>query len=102
MTLGTSQKKYLRGLGHQLKPLLMVGDSGLSDSVLAEFESTLAHHELIKVRVRVEDRTSRDTIIAQLCTNHATTLIQRTGNVALLYRANPQKPATKRIRLPSK
>ena len=102
MTLGTSQKKYLRGLGHQLKPLLMVGDSGLSDSVLAEFESTLAHHELIKVRVRVDDRTSRDAIIAQLCTNHATTLIQRTGNVALLYRANPQKPATKRIRLPSK
>ena len=102
MKLGAPQKKHLRGLGHQLKPLLMIGDAGLSDSVLAEYESTLAHHELIKVSVRVENRASRDEIIARLCNNHASTLVQRIGNVALLYRANPKKPATKRIRLPSK
>ena len=36
MNPGESQKKYLRGLGHQLKPLLMVGDAGLSDTVLAD------------------------------------------------------------------
>ncbi len=102
MKLGESQKKYLRGLGHQLKPLLMIGDAGLSDSVLAEFESTLAHHELIKVRVRVGNRASRDELISRLCSDHAATLIQRIGNVALLYRENPTRPATKRIRIPSK
>jgi RNA-binding protein len=102
MKLGESQKKFLRGLGHHLKPLLMVGEAGLSDAVLAEFESTLAHHELIKVRVRVGNRASRDDIISRLCTDHAATLIQRIGNVALLYRENPKKPATNRIRIPSK
>jgi RNA-binding protein len=102
MKLGESQKKYLRGLGHELKPLIMVGDAGLSDSVVAEFESTITHHELIKVSVRAGGRESRDEIITRLCTDHAATLIQRIGNVALLYRANPKKPATKRIRIPSK
>lgn len=102
MKPGESQKKYLRGLGHQLKPLLMIGDAGLSDSVLAEFESTLAHHELIKVRVRVGNRASRDELISRLCSDYAATLIQSIGNVALLYRENPTRPATKRIRMPSK
>ena len=59
MTLSEPQKKHLRGLGHGLKPLIMVGDAGLSESLLVEFESTLAHHELIKVRVRAGDRDAR-------------------------------------------
>ncbi len=102
MNLGEPQKKYLRGLGHQLKPLIMVGDAGLSDSLLSEFESTLAHHELIKVKVRVSDRAARDEIISKLCTDHTATLIQRIGNVALLYRANPEKQPSKQLRVPSK
>ncbi|MGB5492480.1 MAG: ribosome assembly RNA-binding protein YhbY [Woeseiaceae bacterium] len=102
MTLNESQKKHLRGLGHALKPVVTVGDSGLSDSVLAEFESTLKHHELIKVRVRVGDRAARDEIIETLCSDSAANLIQRIGNVALLYRPNLNKKLEKRIRLPSR
>ena len=86
-----AQKRYLRGLGHKLKPVIQVGDAGLSDAVLAEFESTLAHHELIKVRVRAGDRDQRDALIARLCAAGAATLIQRIGNVALLYRHNPER-----------
>ena len=52
MTLSESQKKYLRGLGHALKPVVMIGDAGLTEGVRAEFESSLEHHELIKVRVK--------------------------------------------------
>jgi RNA-binding protein len=102
MTLSEPQKKHLRGLGHALKPVVTVGDSGLSDSVLAEFESTLKHHELIKVRVRVGDRAARDKIIETLCSDSAANLIQRIGNVALLYRPNLNKKLEKRIRLPSR
>ena len=101
MHLTEQQKKYLRGLGHHLKPLILVGDKGLSESVLAEFESTLDHHELIKVRVRVGDRDVRDQIIAKLCATASADLIQRTGNVALLYRPNLKKKPDKRIRIPS-
>jgi len=97
MTLSESQKKYLRGLGHGLKPVVMVGDSGLTESVRAEFERSLEHHELIKVRVKVGDRDERDRVIASLCDSASAQLVQRIGNVALLYRENPEK---KRIRLP--
>ena len=100
MNLNERQKKFLRGLGHQLKPLIMVGDAGLSESLMAEFESTLDHHELIKVRVRVGDRDARDEIIDTLCDRGSAQLIQRIGNVALLYRPNVKKKPEKRIRLP--
>lgn len=99
MTLSESQKKFLRGLGHGLKPMLMVGDTGLSDSVLSEFETTLAHHELVKVRVRVGDRRARDEIIDELCAQGSAALIQRVGNMALLYRQNPDK---KKIVIPNR
>ncbi len=102
MELSEAQKKYLRGRGHALKPLIMVGDSGLSDALLAEYESTLDHHELIKVRVRVGDREARDAMIEELCRESSATLVQRIGNVALVYRANPEKKPEKRLRIPSK
>ena len=101
MTLSESQKKYLRGRGHQLKPIITVGNAGLSESVLAEFETTLAHHELIKVKVRTGDREVRDKMISQLCDNHSAILVQRIGNIALIYRANPDKKPEARLRIPS-
>jgi RNA-binding protein len=97
MTLKESQKKYLRGLGHQLKPMITVGDNGLTETLLAEYESTLAHHELIKARIRAGDREARDDIIRELCGKGSAELIQRIGNVALLYRENPEN---KKIRIP--
>jgi RNA-binding protein len=97
MNLSESQKNFLRGLGHQLKPVVTVGDAGLSNSVMQEFDSTISHHELIKVRVRAGSRESRDTLIDELCSKGAGNLVQRIGNVALIYRSDPDKP---RIKLP--
>lgn len=97
MPLSEPQKKYLRGLGHKLKPVIMIGEAGLSESVLREFDATIAHHELIKVRVRSGDRQSRDETIERLCSQGAAELVTRIGNVALLYRRNEEAP---RIGLP--
>jgi RNA-binding protein len=91
MSLSETQKKYLRGLGHNLKPLIMIGDAGLTDAVRAEFESTLAHHELVKIRVRVGDRKLRDAVIADIGKSANAEIIQRIGNMALLFRPNPDK-----------
>ena len=102
MALTEPQKKYLRGLGHAKKPVIVVGDADISDSLLAEFESTIDHHELIKVRVRAGDRDARDTLIDTLCQKSSAELVQRIGNVALLYRANPNKKPEKRLRIPSR
>ena len=102
MKLSESQRKFLRGRGHQLKPLIMVGDAGLTESLLAEFKATLAHQELIKVKVRSTDRAARDELIQKLCADHSATLLQRVGNVALVYRANSEKRPAKRLRIPSR
>lgn len=87
-----SQKKFLRGLGHELKPVIMIGDAGLSESVMSEFRSTIEHHELIKVRVRASDRETRDNIISELCQKGSAELVTRIGNVALIYRRNDENP----------
>ncbi len=97
MKLSEPQKKFLRGRGHSLKPVLTVGDAGLSESLLKEFDSTIRHHELIKVRVRAPQRSERDKLIDDLCVRGPAFLISRIGNVALLYRFNTDKP---RIVLP--
>lgn len=85
------QKKHLRGLGHRLKPVLLIGEAGLSEGVRTEFEQTLEHHELIKIKVRVGDRDERDRLIEDLCTTGGAELVQRIGNTALLFRRNPEQ-----------
>lgn len=102
MDLSEPQKKYLRGRGHQLKPTVTVGNAGLTESVLAELDSTLAHHELIKVKVRAGGREDRDSAIQTICDAQNATLVQRIGNVALLYRQNPDKKPEARLRIPSR
>lgn len=82
-----------------MKPVVTVGDAGVSDSLFSEFDSTIEHHELIKVRVRAETRQRRDEIIGELCNRGSAMLVARIGNVALLFRRNPEKP---RISLPKK
>lgn len=96
MSLTESQCKHLRGLGHGLKPLVFIGSGGLSDPVVAEVDSTLAHHELIKIRVRSGSREERDAVIGEIVARTAAELIQRVGNVALIYRP-AEEP---KIRLP--
>jgi RNA-binding protein len=97
MPLTESQKKFLRGLGHKLQPTILVGEAGVSDALFKEFDSTIGHHELIKVRVRAGSRSDRDAIFAELCRRGSAILVSRIGNTALLYRLNDGKP---RITLP--
>lgn len=93
------QKKLLRQLAHQLRPVLLVGSAGVSDAVVNEAEQALLAHELIKARVRAGERDARDAAIDRLVSATGATLVQRIGNVAVLYRAHPEKP---RIVLPSR
>jgi len=91
-----SQKRYLRKLAHNLKPLVIIGDKGLSEGVLNEIDQTLSHHELIKVRVNAADREEREAMVTAMCKGLKCTLVQRIGHIAVIYR-----PAeTPVIRLP--
>ncbi len=95
MPLPEKQRRRLRQLGHALKPVVIVGGQGLRDTVLAEIDGALAHHELIKVRVNAGDRTGRDAMIGSICDACNAELVQRVGHVALLFRRNPERPRIK-------
>ena len=97
MELGEKQKKYLRGLGHKKEPVARVGNPGLTPSLVKEVEAQLLAHELIKVKVMVGDREERDAVIERLCAATKAILVQRIGNMAILYKRNTKKP---KIELP--
>jgi len=92
MKLTERQKKFLRRTAHDLKPVITVGDKGITDALIAELETTLEHHELIKVRFRVGDRDARDAAIEKLVSTVKAILVSRVGNIAALYRPAQENP----------
>lgn len=83
-------KKQLRADAHTLKPVVMIGQAGLTPAVLAEIEIALDVHELIKIKVRAE-RDARKEIVAAICLGTRADLIQSIGQIAVVYRKNPKK-----------
>jgi len=92
MPLKPSQKRYLRGLAHSLKPVIMVGNKGVSEALLAEFSIALDDHELIKVKLAGDDREERAAQISKLGEAGHAELVQSIGKVACFYRPNADKP----------
>jgi RNA-binding protein len=86
------QKKHLRGLGHSLNPVVLIGQQGYSEALERELDLALKAHELVKVKARVGDREERDLIFAELATKTSSEIAQRIGNVGLFYRKRKDKP----------
>lgn len=91
INLTASQTRFLRGQAHGLKAVLQIGGKGLTDAVVAEIGGALEHHELIKVKVAAGDRDERDALVADLVRRSDAALVQRIGNVAVLYRPSQDK-----------
>jgi len=87
--LSERQKKHLRGLAHALKPVCRLGSAGVTEAFLTELETTLAHHELIKLKASAANRTERSAAIDSIVAKTGASLISRIGNVAVLYRPCP-------------
>ena len=85
MDLNQKQIKYLKGLGHQLAPVVMVADKGLTENVIAAINEALDSHELIKVKVR-QQRDARVEIFKQIIEQTGATMITTIGMIILLYR----------------
>ncbi len=90
MPLSDAQRKYLRRLGHDLNPVVLIGQNGLSDNLVNELQRALDDHELVKVKARVGDRELRDEIMDALASRTAAEIVQRIGHMALYYRRNPK------------
>lgn len=88
--MDSTEKKRLRTEAHSQKPVIMIGQAGLTPAVLAEIEIALDCHELIKVRIRAE-REDRKRIGDEIIAATDAEPIQMIGQVAVLYRPNPEK-----------
>ncbi len=91
MPITQAQRRHLRKLAHHLKPVVIIGNAGLSEGVLGEIDAALAHHELIKVRVNAADREERQAMIERIAQATGADWVLSIGHVAAFYRA-AEKP----------
>jgi RNA-binding protein len=92
MSLSKNQLKFLRGLCHDLKPVVMVGQKGLTVAVLNELDIALDHHELVKIKLSVDDRNARKQTIDDICAHTHAQPVQSIGKTVSVYRANTKNP----------
>jgi len=94
------QLRHLRGLGHHLKPLVMLGRDGITDNVIKAADAVLKAHELVKIKIGngclLERREAADAIAA----GTGSEVIQLLGKTFLVFRANPDRDGEHRIKLP--
>ena len=88
--LTSPQRKALKAKAHKLEPVVLIGNKGLTDAVLAEVDLALKSHELIKVRAPGLERDDRERAFNEACERTGADLVQVVGKVAVLYRKKPE------------
>ena len=91
------QKRYLRGLGHDLKPVILVGKGEVNEPLLQETDSALESHELIKVKILESCLMERHEVAEALAAACGAHVAQVLGRTMLLYRKGKEP----KIELPS-
>ena len=92
MSLTKNQIKSLRGLCHSLKPVIMIGQKGLTSEVLDELEIALNHHELVKIKIALDDREARKEMINNICKQSQSESVQVIGKTVSVFRRNEKDP----------
>jgi len=96
MSLNKKQIQHLKGLAHSLKPVVLLGNNGLTEAVVAEIDFALNHHELIKIKIPTEDKETKGLIVDAICRETQSTKIQVIGKTLIIYRQS----AEQKIRIP--
>jgi len=86
MELTPRERAALRAAAHPLKPVVLIGDNGLTEAVLKEIDLNLSAHELIKVRAGTADRETRDALLATICDKLSCAAVHHLGKMLILYR----------------
>ena len=90
MSLSPEQRREYRALAHNLKPVVIIGDKGISENLIQEAERALADHELIKVKVAFPEKESREQAVSELCQQTGAELVQMIGKIAVLLKRSSQ------------
>ncbi|WP_178861739.1 ribosome assembly RNA-binding protein YhbY [Thiomicrorhabdus cannonii] len=88
--LSINQKKYLRGIAHGLNPIIIIGANGVTESLMAELDSTLSHHELLKIKIASAEREDRKEMIDYVVKATGALLVQSIGKTFVIYRQNEE------------
>jgi RNA-binding protein len=89
--LTPSRRSELRAQAHKLAPVVIIGDKGLSDEVVAEIDRALKAHELIKVKAASDDRKAREAWLGEICERLQAHPVQSIGKVLVVYREDEEK-----------
>lgn len=100
MQLNSKQIAYLRGLAHNLNPVVMIGNNGLTEAVLKEVEVSLNAHELIKVQVAGDDRELRKSLLEEIAEKTQAIAVHHIGKQLVFYRSSETVKATAKIVIP--
>ncbi len=90
--LSKTQRKHLSTLSHSRKPIVRVGQKGLSENIIQELENALNVHELVKVKITTADRDARHEMIETFQQRCDCECIQKIGHTATLFRRNNKQP----------
>ena len=93
LTITTQLRNQLRAAAHALRPVVLIGDNGLTEAVLKEINVHLTVHQLIKIRVAGDDREARKAIYDQICSELNAEPIHHIGKILTVYRQNPERPS---------
>ena len=93
LELTSAQRRDLRARAHALHPVVMVGDSGLTATVLQEIDRSLVSHELIKIRVFSDEHETRAALLNELCETLSAGPVQHIGKILVVFRPHPEEPA---------
>ncbi|MGK0305685.1 MAG: RNA-binding protein [Gammaproteobacteria bacterium] len=98
MTLSNKQIQHLKGLAHSIKPVVQLGNNGLTEGVLAEIEGAINHHELIKIKIPTDDKEEKALIMDAIIRETGAIKLQSIGHVLVLFKQS----ADKKIELPKR
>lgn len=88
MPISLKFRQSLRAKAHKLKPIILLGNKGLTENVVTEVDRALSDHELIKIRVPTKDRDEKIQTVSAICEQTTAELVQLIGNIAVLFRKN--------------
>lgn len=92
MELSSGQIKRLRAEGHRLKlkPVVIIGQKGLSENLQQEIDGALNHHELIKLRIPALSRAGKLELGKSICDRQQASLVESIGSIIVIYRRNKE------------
>lgn len=92
--LTARERAHLKARAHALEPVVHAGNAGVTDTLVAEVDRALTAHELIKVKVNVDDREKRVALGDEICARTGATTVHRVGKVVILWRPRPDEPGS--------